>query len=189
MKHRNSARSLVAAVAMAWVGTTVALAQSGAAPKAVVPLDFAHLGFRSAPTISDKGCTVTMSLDRAVFLSHLDDLKALHLLNVDELPFKIDTMPNMMSMGFLLQTAPSVTEAFYRNNKTADKCVFTQYLTAVDANGVEQPAKVFSYAFDRSLNDKTDWSTLPSDKFPRIAQEFRFDRDFQKRLKSEVYHK
>ena len=98
--------------------------------KATVALDFARLGFRATPLMSDGRCELTMTLDSRTFLAHVGELEKIGLINRDEAPKRIDAMPDTLAMAFLLQMAPGQTEKLYRTTPMADLCHFTQYLTA-----------------------------------------------------------
>ena len=161
------------------------LAETAAKP--TVALDFARLGFSSVPSVSETSCSVAMNLGESTFLAHLDEIKALDILNQNELPNRIDQMPETLAMAFALQVAPSVTETLYRGNAGVDVCQFTQYMTAPDAEGIARPMRVFSYGFSRAQFAKTDWAAVTSERFIRSTTSLRFDREFQKRLQKEAH--
>ena len=96
-------------------------------------------------------------------------------------------MPETLAMAFTLQAAPSVTEKLYRTDPRVDRCQFTQYMTAPDADGIARPLRVFSYGFSRDQFAKTDWDTVSSERFIRSTTTLRFDHDFQKRLQKEAH--
>lgn len=180
----SSIRSILATGALLWAMHS---AHADAGEKPTVALDFARLGFSSVPSVSDTTCSVAMNLGETTFLAHLDEIKALDILNQNELPNRIDQMPETLAMAFALQVAPSVTEKLYRTDSHVDVCQFTQYLTAPDAAGIERPMRVFSYGFSRAQFDKTDWTTVTSERFIRSTTTLRFDREFQKRLQKEAH--
>ena len=147
-------------------------------------LDFARLGFRATPLMSDGRCELTMTLDSRTFLAHVGELEKIGLINRDEAPKRIDAMPDTLAMAFLLQMAPGQTEKLYRSTPMADLCHFTQYLTA-EADGIDRPLRVLTYDFTRDKFDHTDWAAISSERFIRSTAMLRFDHDFQKRLQAE----
>lgn len=172
------------------LAVAAALAGSGAAradPLPAVSLDFQHFGYTHRRVADASGCRVAMTLDERVFLAHAGELGALGLLNARELPDRIDAMPDALAMSFMLQAAPSVTQALYRQDAGADTCQFTQYVTSADADGLPRTVPVFTYDFDRARFAQTDWAALTPERFTRRAPQFRFDHDFQKRLQREFY--
>jgi hypothetical protein len=154
---------------------------SGRASSADVTVNavFGRYGFSDSPNINSQSCKVSMQLEQKEFLTHIDELKTIGLLNPDLTQTAINLKPNLISMAFIMQMLPVATKEIYENNKNVDLCEFTQSLIGADDYGNDTHIMVLSYNFTRSLYKKINWDKFEAQKMLKVAPKFQFNPAFE----------
>ncbi len=132
----------LAILALALLSATAALADdatkdsanSSDTPNAVNAL-FGRYGFLSSANITSSSCKIDMQIDQAVFLAHIDELKALGFLNKDLTQTATNMLPNTITMVFTNEVLTVATKEIYDDNKNADRCDFVQSEIVTDDYG------------------------------------------------------
>jgi len=135
---------------------------------------------------TDNGsCTVELVLNEATFLTSIPALQAAGVLNPDITQTQINLMPYNLSAAFGLIAATGLTHELYVTNQSVDQCSFTQFISDADDFGAEHKIKMFSYTFDRALNQKIKWETFKTASFPKIAKSYKMGPEFKAKLTNE----
>ena len=112
---------------------------------------FGRFGFSSSPHVTASSCSVEMGLNQKTFIENLPQLQQIGMINPDITQTKINSEPNMLSMAFALQMLPVATKEIYENNKTVDRCQFSQSLSSTDDYGNDKKTTMLTYEFNRAL--------------------------------------
>ncbi|MGO8779164.1 MAG: hypothetical protein ACLQKK_09675 [Rhodomicrobium sp.] len=167
--------------------STAALSQSDDGSKdnlgtadntATVSVVFGRFGFSSNPDTSPSSCKVEMQLNQATFVKHIDELKAIGLLNSELTQTTVNLMPNTLSMAFAMEIVPVATKEIFERNQDINRCQFFQKVTITDDYGNDKSVLMFSYWFTRELYKKINWDNFPAQNMPKVAPKFQFSREF-----------
>ena len=167
--------------------STVELAQSDDRSKdnldtadnaVTVNVVFGRFGFLSNPDVSPTSCKVEMQLNQATFIEHIEELKALGLLNSDITRTAVNLMPNTLSMAFAMQMVPAATKEIFERNNNVNRCEFFQKVTTIDDYGNDKSIMMFSYWFTREVYKKINWDNFPAQNMPKVAPKFQFSQEF-----------
>jgi hypothetical protein len=146
---------------------------------------FGRYGFSSLPHVTGSSCSVELSLNQKTFIENFDELKQIGLMNRDISQTMINSKPDFLSMGFVVQMLPVATKEIYDDNKNVDRCKFSQSLSSVDDYGNDKKILMLTYEFTRALYKKINWDSFQAQAMMKVAPKFHLGPEFGANLMKE----
>ena len=116
---------------------------------------------------------VAIYLDQQRVISSIPNMQEMGLLNPDITQTTINLYPNAISITVATEMAVLKTIDAY-SHSGIDEAVFSISLVVSDEYGHEQTKPLFSYRFNRALNNRINWDNFQIGNLPKVALGFRY---------------
>jgi hypothetical protein len=147
---------------------------------------FSNVGLSAKSRLLPNATEIVVVIDREEFLTHVDMLKKLGILNPDMTQTFVNGHPLALSMYFSMLAMEQVIQNAYSRNGKLDGANFVSSAQYADDLGQDQTEIMYSFKFTRALYNKVNWDKFKAESLSKIAPQFHFDSGFMAKTNREM---
>lgn len=116
---------------------------------------------------------VEIDIDRDKVLSSIPELQASGAINPELTQTGINLNKDLISTSVSIFFTCAIVPEIYKNTNL-DEVHFRAYLMSPDDYGNNKKHLIYSFNFNRKLNEKINWDNMTANSFMKVAPGFRF---------------